>query len=120
MRAFNRAELLPAGAALVLFLAACLAPVGPLLKLIAFAVTALVAGFSVLRRCFLRAVHLKAPDEDALLIPASVLCFLAGRPAVGALLVLLGRTAQLTQAYVQLRSPMRKRALGVSTCCPRS
>ena len=39
-RAFNRAELLPVGAALVLFMAACLAPVGPLLKLIAFAVTA--------------------------------------------------------------------------------
>ena len=112
VRAFNRAELLPAGAALVLFLAACLAPVGPLLKLIAFAVTALVAGFSVLRRCFLRAVHLKAPDEDALLIPASVLCFLAGRPAVGALLVLLGRTAQLTQAYVQLRSQRAVQALG--------
>ncbi len=111
-RVFSKAEIFPVAAAAVLFAAAQLAPVGPLLKLVALAVSAVVAGFSVLQRCVSHLLRLRLPNEDALLIPASLLCFLAGRPAVGAFLAILGRCAELTQAYVQLRSQRGIQALG--------
>ena len=85
-RIFSVEEMVPVLAAVVLFLAAWLAPVNLLLKWIAYAASAFVAGFSILRRCFLSALRLKMPDEDAFVLLASILAFAAGRPAVGAIL----------------------------------
>ena len=71
IRDFSVSEMAPVLAAVVLFLAASVAPISSLLKLIAYAVTAFVAGFSILRRSFLKAVHGSWPDEDILLLLAA-------------------------------------------------
>ena len=104
IREFSVAEMAPVLAAVVLFLAASFAPISSLLKLIAFAVAAFVAGFSILRRSFLNVLHGTWPDEDSLLLLASVLTFLAGHYALGALVVILGRIGELLEAYVLTRS----------------
>lgn len=110
VRVFSLSEMIPVLAAVVLFVAACLAPINPLLRLIAFIVTAIVAGFSVLQRSFRRVLNREWPDEDLLLLLASLLTFLSGHHALAALLVILGRVAEFVESYVLARS-----ARGVDT-----
>ena len=104
VRVFSISEMIPVLAAVVLFVAACLAPINPLLRLIAFIVTAVVAGFSVLQRSFRRVLNRAWPDEDLLLLLASALTFLSGHDALAALLVILGRLAEFVESYVLARS----------------
>lgn len=111
MRVFSVEEMAPVLAAVILFLAAWLAPVSLLLKWIAYAASAFVAGFSILRRCFHSVIRLKMPDEDVLVLLASVLTFAAGRPAVGAILVIFGRVLELAEAYVLARGARGVEAL---------
>lgn len=103
-RVFSREEIAPVLAAVVLFLAAWAAPLSPLLKQISFAAVALVAGFSILRRAVLAVLRRKWPDEDCFALLASLCAFLAGHPAIGALLVILARAAELTESYILARS----------------
>ena len=103
-RELTKAELIPVAAALVLFLAASLAPIGAVLRLICLAAVAFVAGFSPLRRSAVCVFNRRWPNEDVLLLPAALLCFLGGRSAVGAALVILGRAVEFVQAYVLTRS----------------
>ena len=110
VRVFSLSEMIPVLAAVVLFVAACLAPINPLLRLIAFIVTAIVAGFSVLQRSFRRVLNREWPDEDLLLLLASLLTFLSGHHALAALLVILGSVAEFVESYVLARS-----ARGVDT-----
>ena len=103
-RVFSREEIIPVAAAVVLFVAAWAAPLGPILKLISFAAAALVAGFSILRRAVLAILNRKWPDEDIYALLAALCSFVAGHPAIGALLVILSRVAELAEAYILARS----------------
>lgn len=103
-RTFSREEIAPVLAAFVLLLAAWAAPLSPLLKLISFAVTALVAGFSILRRAVLSLLHRQWPDEDCYALLAALCALLAGHPAVGAMIVILARALEMMEAYILARS----------------
>ena len=103
-RLFSKEEIAPVLAAVVLFLATWAAPLNPLFKLIAYAVTALVAAFTTLRRAFLAGLNRRWPDEDCFALIASLCAFLARHPAAGALLVILSKAAELTEAYILARS----------------
>ena len=103
-RAFSMNEMIPILAAVVLFIAACLAPIGPGLKLAAYGITALVAGFSILRQAFEQLLRLRLPDEDCLVLLAALLAFAAREPAAAALIVILAQLARLMSAYVIARS----------------
>ena len=104
IRIFSREEFIPVIAALVLFLAAAAAPLNPLIKLISFAVAALVAGFSILRRAAATVMRRQWPDEDSFALLAAVCAFLAGHPAIGVMLVILARVAEWAEAYILARS----------------
>lgn len=110
-RAFTRQEILPVLVSLLLFAASLAVPYG-VFRLVAFAVTAVVAAFPVLKRTAVSILNLKWPDEDSLVIPAALFCFLAGHYASGALAVILGRIPVFVQAYVLARSERGVEALG--------
>ena len=103
-RSFSKAELAPLLAAVLLFFATAAAPVGTVLKTIAFAAAALVAGFPVLFSAFQGALRRKWPDEDCLMLVSSLFAFLSGHYAAGALIAILGRSGQMAEAYVLARS----------------
>ena len=103
-RAFSKGEIAPVIASVVLLLATWIAPLNPLLKLISYAVTALVAGFSLLRRAIDAIIHRHWPDEDGYALLAALFAFLAGRPAVGAMIVILSRVLEIVEAYILARS----------------
>lgn len=103
-RGFSRMELAPLLAALLLFAVTLLVPVGAVLKTVAFAAAALVAGFSALRELYHAALERHLPDEDALMLLASLLAFLSGHSAAGALIVLCARAGQLAEAYLLARA----------------
>ena len=102
-RALTRREILPTLAALPLFAASLAVPYG-VFRLIAFAITAVVAALPVLKRTAVSILNLKWPDEDSLVIPAALFCFLAGHYTSGALAVILGHIPVFVQAYVLARS----------------
>ena len=103
-RAFSTMEMIPILAAVILFIATCLAPIGHRFKLLAYGITALVAGFSILRHAFERILRLRLPDEDCLILLAALAAFAAREPAAAALIVILGQLARLVSAYAIVRS----------------
>ncbi len=103
-RTFSREEIVPVVAALVLFLITWATPLGALLKLVAYAIAAFVAGFSILRRSASSVLRRKWPDEDAFALLAALCAFLAAKPAAGAMLVILARAAEFMEAYILARS----------------
>lgn len=103
-RAFSKGEIAPIIASFVLLLAAWAAPLSPLLKLISYAATAAVAGFSLLRRAVDSILHRRWPDEDSYALFGALFAFLAGHPAVGAMIVILARVLETVEAYVLARS----------------
>ena len=103
-RVFSTREMIPILAAVILFIATCLAPIGHRFKLLAYGITALVAGFSILRHGFERVIRLRLPDEDCLILLAALAAFAAREPAAAALIVILGQLARLVSAYAIARS----------------
>lgn len=103
-RAFSTMEMIPILAAVILFITTCLAPIGHRFKLLAYGITALVAGFSILRHAFERILRLRLPDEDCLILLAALAAFAAREPAAAALIVILGQLARLVSAYAIVRS----------------
>ena len=103
-RAFSTMEMIPILAAVILFIATCLPPIGHRFKLLAYGITALVAGFSILRHAFERILRLRLPDEDCLILLAALAAFAAREPAAAALIVILGQLARLVSAYAIVRS----------------
>ena len=110
-REFSRREILPLAISALLFAASLAVPYG-IFRLAAFAITAIVAGLSSLRRAAVAVLYLKWPNEDFLPLLAGLLCFLSGHYATGALLVILGKLCELTQAYVLERCARGVEALG--------
>ena len=110
-RRFSLEEIVPVAAAALLFLIARFVPFGRAVRFVLYLVTALAAGFSVLRRCMEKLLYLKLPDEDGLLPLASLCAFLSGHFATGAALMLLGRCAEFAQAYVLERGHRSLQAL---------
>ena len=104
LRVLSKEEVMPVLAATVLFLAARIAPLSALFKLIAYAVSAFVAGFSILRRAVEAVLQRRAPDEDCFALLSALCAFLASYPAFGALIVILARVQELMESYILTRS----------------
>ncbi len=105
-RSFSKAELLPLAAALLLFAVTMLVPVTMLLKTIAYAAAAIVAGYPSFLALFRALPARKLPDEDSLMLLSALFAFLAGHPAAGALIVLFCRAGQLAEAYLLVRAEL--------------
>lgn len=109
-RRLSMLEAAPLLAALLLFAVTTVAPISLTLKTVAYAFSALAAGFLTLITMLRTLRSRKLPNEDCLMLFSSLLAFLAGRPAAGALIVILCRAGQFAEAYLIGRAE-----LGVST-----
>ena len=103
-RVLSREEFIPVIAAFVLFVVTLAVPLNSLFKLLSFAVAAVVAGFSVLRRAVSAVLRRRWPDEDCFALLAAICAFVAGHPALGVLLVILARAAEWAESYILARS----------------
>lgn len=99
-RVFSLQEMLPVLLAVVLFLAACFAPLAGWPKIAGFGLAALLAAFPLLQRLVGKVLDRKFPDEDLLIVIAVILAFALKEYAAGAMVMILYRASELLEAFV--------------------
>ena len=103
-REFSLRSMLPVLLAALLFLLGFLLRGALWVKLLLLGLSALCAAFDPLRRCLLRVVNGRLPDEELLVLIAVVIAFCIGEYAAGAFAMLMLRAGELCQAYVLARA----------------
>lgn len=103
VRDFSLRAMVPVLAAALLFLVGFLLRGPAWVKLLLLGASALCSGFDLLRRCLIRIVNKKLPDEELLFVIAAVIAFGIGEYAAGAFSLLMIRAAELLQGYVLAR-----------------
>ena len=103
-REFSLRSMLPVLLAALLFLLGFLLRGALWVKLLLLGLSALCAAFDPLRRCLLRVVNGRLPDEELLVMIAVVIAFCIGEYAAGAFAMLMLRAGELCQAYVLARA----------------
>ena len=99
-REFSLREILPVAVALLVFVAAVVAPLEPLYKGIAYGLAALAAGFPVLFRFLKRCFAGRFLAEELMVLAGVVLAFCLGEYAAAALTTILYRIGELAQGYL--------------------
>ena len=103
-RELTTADLIETASAAVLFVLALILPLPQWASKLILGLSALCAGFSLLRRAATEALAGKLPLEDLYLILAGVIAFLLGHDRGAAISLILCRFLQIAQAYAQRRS----------------
>lgn len=103
LRDFTLRAMIPVLAAALLFLVGFLLRGPAWVKLLLLGASALCSGFDLLRRCLIRIVNKKLPDEELLYLIAAAVAFGIGEYAAGAFSLLMIRAAELLQGYVLAR-----------------
>ena len=103
LREFSLRAMIPVLAAALLFLVGFLLRGPAWVKLLLLGASALCSAFDLLRRCLIRIVNKKLPDEGLLFLIAAAVAFGIGEYAAGAFSLLMIRAGELTQGYVLAR-----------------
>ena len=103
MREFSLRSMVPVLAAALLFLVGFLLRGPAWVRVLLLGASALCSAFDLLRRCLIRIVNKKLPDEELLFVIAAAIAFGIGEYAAGAFSLLMIRAAELLQGYVLAR-----------------